>query len=155
MMPGMVKMVMLRIAFLVIFAGLALGAAGEGLGAVAQAGEARVVIDMPSGTVVMTEGVRIGTVAVAHGRFRVHVTDAPKVAHPGPFAQAGKTVIVPRTRIQVDEGRRGKLIILPTNASLRELVDRLIAAGVSPRELGRILQAIKAAGALQAEIIVR
>ena len=71
------------------------------------------------------------------------------------LAQAGKTVIVPRTRIQVDEGRRGKMIVLPANASLRELVDRLNAAGVSPRELITILQAIKAAGALQAEIIVR
>ena len=140
---------------LIIFAGLALGAAGAGLEAVAQAGEARVVIDVRAGTVVMTEDVRIGTVAVAHGRFRVRVTEAPRVSHPGPFAQAGETATVPRTRIQVDEGSRGKVIVLPTNASLRELVHGLNAARVSPRELGRILQAIKAAGALRAKIIVR
>ena len=135
---------------------LAAPAAASGMGAVAEAGKARVVIDISSGTVVITKGVRISTVAVASEEFRIRVTEAPQVFQPGPFAQAGQTVVVPRTRIRVKEGRRrGRMIVLPANASLRDLVDRLNQAGVSPRELGQILMTIKAAGALQAEIVVR
>ena len=131
-------------------------AAASDVGTVAQAGKARVVIDISSGTVVITEGVRISTVAVASGEFRIRVTEAPQVFQPGPFAQPGQTVVVPRTRIQVKEGRRrGRMIVLPANASLRDLVDRLNQAGVGPRELGQILMTIKTAGALHAEIIVR
>ena len=147
-------MIIRYILIVVVFL-LAAPAAVSGVGIVAQAGKARVVIDISSGTVVITEGVRISTVAVASGGFRIRVTEAPQVFQPEPFAQAGQTVVVPRTRIQVVEGRRGKMIVLPANASLRDLVDRLNQAGVGPRELGQILMTIKAAGALQAEIVVR
>ena len=80
---------------------------------------------------------------------------APQVSQPGPFTQAGQTDVVPRTRIQVDEGRRGRMIVPPATASLRHLVNRLNEAGTGPRELGQILMTIKAGGALQAEIIIR
>ncbi|MFB3112036.1 MAG: flagellar basal body P-ring protein FlgI [Gemmatimonadales bacterium] len=126
-----------------------------GHGHAESAGKARVVIDQRTGTVVITENVRIGTVAVAHGNFAVRVAEASQVSQPGPFARAGETVVVPRTRIRVDEGKGRRLVVLPRNVTLRELVDRLNALGVGPRDLAGVLQAIKSSGALQAEIVVR
>ncbi len=119
------------------------------------AGKARVVIDQRTGTVVITENVRIGTVSIAHGNFAIRVTEARQVLQPGPFARSGETVIVPRTRIRIDEGKGRRLVVLPGNVTLRELVDRLNELGVSPRDLIGVLQGIKSSGALQAEIVVR
>ena len=118
-------------------------------------GKARVIIDHRTGTIVITESVRIGTVAVAHGNLAIRITETPEVSHPGPFAEVGETVTAPRTRIRVGEGKQGRLIVLPSNVTLRELVNRLNRLGVGPRDLIVILQAIKSSGALQAEIVVR
>ena len=121
------------------------------------AGKARVVIDQRSGTVVITENVRVGTVAVMVGGLVIRTRETPEVSHPGPFARAGETVVVPRTRtrIRIEEGRGRRLVILPANSTLRQLVNRLNALGLGPRDLIRALQAIKLSGALQAEIVVR
>ncbi|MBI1985516.1 MAG: flagellar basal body P-ring protein FlgI [Rhodospirillales bacterium] len=118
---------------------------------------ARVVIDQRTGAVVMTGEVRIGRVAVTAGGLTVRTTEAPVVSQPGPFARSGKTVVVPRTRVQVDEGRgkAGRLVVIEENASLDELVARLNRLRLSPGELIQVLQAIKAAGARQAEIVVK
>jgi flagellar P-ring protein FlgI len=142
---------------------------------------ARVVIDEANGVIVMGENVRISTVAVAQGNLTVKVTETPQVSQPNPFAPAGQaatpvdpatgrpvapgahgvqfapggggqTVVVPRTNVQVDEQSNRRMAVLPAGVSLQELVNSLNALGVGPRDMISILQAIKADGALQAEI---
>ncbi|MEA2767635.1 MAG: flagellar P-ring protein FlgI [Acetobacteraceae bacterium] len=113
-----------------------------------------VVIDEASGTIVMGANVRISTVAIAQGNLTIRVTETPEVSQPGPFS-AGATAVVPRTDIQIDEQRDKKLGVLTTGVTLRELVASLNALGVGPRDLISILQSIKAAGALQADLEVR
>ncbi|WP_119678537.1 flagellar basal body P-ring protein FlgI [Indioceanicola profundi] len=115
---------------------------------------ARVVIDEASGVIVMGENVRISTVAIAQGNLTIRVVETPQVSQPGPFNEGGQTVVVPRTDIQVDDGKDNKLTIIPAGVSLQELVQNLNALGVGPRDMISILQSIKAAGALQAEIEV-
>lgn len=117
---------------------------------------ARIVIDEATGTVVMGENVRVSTVAVAQGSLVVKVEEAPQVSQPNPFAPEGAdTVVVPRTDITVNEGTPGNIAVIEQGATLRELVAGLNALGVSPRDLITILQTIKAAGALQANIETR
>jgi flagellar P-ring protein precursor FlgI len=113
-----------------------------------------VVIDEASGTIVMGANVRISTVAIAQGNLTIRVTETPEVVQPGAFS-GGATVVVPRTTIEIDEQRDKKLGILTTGVTLRELVASLNALGVGPRDLISILQSIKAAGALQADLEVR
>jgi flagellar P-ring protein precursor FlgI len=115
---------------------------------------ARVVIDERSGVIVMGENVRISEVAIAQGNLTIRVTETPQVSQPGPFAEAGQTAVVPRTNIEVDEDDDRRLAVLPAGVTLQELVNGLNALGVGPRDMITILQAIKAAGALQAEIEV-
>jgi len=115
---------------------------------------ARVLIDEQSGIIVMGENVRVSTVAIAQGNLTIRITETPQISQPNPFAD-GTTVVVPRTDIQVDEsGGSRQLGIVGPGVSLQELVDGLNALGIGPRDLIAILQAIKAAGALQAEIEV-
>ncbi len=114
---------------------------------------AKVLIDEQSGIIVMGDDVRINQVAVAQGNLTVRITESPLVSQPPPLSD-GETVVVPRTQVQVDEATDAKLAVLPAGVSLQELVTGLNALGVSPRDLIGILQAIKAAGALQAEIEV-
>ena len=117
---------------------------------------ARIVIDEATGTIVMGENVRIDTVAVAQGNLVVKVEETPQVSQPNPFAPPGaETVVVPRTNIEVDEQEDKKMAVLEKTASLRDLVGGLNALGVGPRDMITILQTIKAAGALQAEIVTR
>jgi flagellar P-ring protein precursor FlgI len=115
---------------------------------------ARVVIDEQSGVIVMGSDVRISTIAIAQGNLTIKVTETPEVSQPSPFSQGGTTQVVPRTQIQVDEGKGNKMAILSDGVSLQKLVDGLNALGVGPRDIISILQAIKAEGALQAEIEV-
>jgi len=115
---------------------------------------AKVVIDESSGVIVMGSNVRISTVAIAQGNLTIRVTETPQVSQPAPFAQQGETAVVPRTDVEVDEDEERKMAVLPEGVSLQQLVDGLNALGVGPRDMISILQAIKAAGALQAEIEV-
>jgi flagellar P-ring protein FlgI len=115
---------------------------------------ARVLIDEQSGIIVMGENVRVSTVAIAQGNLTIRITETPQVSQPNPFAD-GTTVVVPRTDTQVDDsGGTRQLGIVGPGVTLQELVDGLNALGIGPRDLIAILQAIKAAGALQAEIEV-
>lgn len=114
---------------------------------------ARVLIDEHSGIIVMGEDVRISRVAVAQGNLTVRVTEQPQVSQPNPLAD-GETVVVPRTQVEVDDGGERRMVVLDEGVSLQELVAGLNALGVGPRDLISILQAIKASGALQAEIVV-
>jgi flagellar P-ring protein FlgI len=113
-----------------------------------------VVIDEASGTIVMGANVRVSTVAIAQGNLTIRVTEAPEVSQPGPFSK-GTTMAVPRTSIEIDDQHDKKLGVLTTGVTLRELVASLNALGVGPRDLISILQSIKAAGALQADLEVR
>ncbi|MEK0085056.1 flagellar basal body P-ring protein FlgI [Benzoatithermus flavus] len=114
---------------------------------------ARILIDERSGIIVMGENVRISQVAVAQANLTVRVTEEPQVSQPNPLGQ-GDTVAVPRTRIEVDDQSHRRMVALPPAATLKDLVDGLNALGVGPRDMIGIIQAIKAAGALQAEIEV-
>ncbi|GAA0601725.1 flagellar basal body P-ring protein FlgI [Caenispirillum bisanense] len=115
---------------------------------------ARVVIDENTGTIVIGDNVRVSRVAIAQGNLTIRVTETPQVSQPAPFSEGGQTVVVPRTDIQVDEDSDSKLSVLDGGVSLQELVNGLNALGIGPRDMISILQAIKAAGALQAEIEV-
>jgi flagellar P-ring protein precursor FlgI len=115
---------------------------------------AKVVIDERSGTIVMGENVRISTVAIAQGNLTIRITETPQVSQPNPFSSTGTTTVVNRTDIEVDENGQRRLAVLPASVTLQELVNGLNALGIGPRDMIAILQAIKAAGALQAEIEV-
>jgi len=114
---------------------------------------AKVVIDEVSGVIVMGENVRISRVAITQGNLTISVTETPQVSQPAPFTESGETVVVPRTNVTVDE-ESGTGLTVVEGVSLQELVDGLNILGVSPRDMIDILQAIKAAGALQADIEV-
>lgn len=114
---------------------------------------ARVVIDESTGTIVIGDDVRVSTVAIAQGGLTITVSETPVVSQAQPFAPEGETIVLPRTEVNVQEDM-GDLGVLEGTVSLQELVDGLNALGVSPRDMITILQTIKAAGALQAEIEV-
>jgi len=111
-----------------------------------------VVMDERTGTIVMGSEVRIDTVAVAHGNISVNVTENPQVSQPNAFA-GGTTTTVNRTDLQVKEDK-AKLVVLPKKVSLSDLVSALNAVGATPSDLIAVLQAIKSAGALHAELRV-
>ncbi len=115
---------------------------------------ARVVIDENSGTIVMGQEVRISTVAIAQGNLTIRITESQQVSQPGPFAEVGETTTVDRTDIQVDEQADNKLTVVDSGVTLEQLVTSLNALGIGPRDMITILQAIKAAGALHAELEV-
>jgi flagellar P-ring protein precursor FlgI len=115
---------------------------------------AKVVLNERTGTIVMGSSVRISTVAVAHGNLTLTVKETPMVSQPAPFSERGRTVVVPRTSINVDEDKGGGLVVLKGGVSLGDVVKALNAIGVTPRDLIGIMQAIKAAGALQAELSI-
>ncbi|MBT4888267.1 MAG: flagellar basal body P-ring protein FlgI [Rhodospirillales bacterium] len=115
---------------------------------------AKVVIDEHSGTIVMGDNARISTVAIAQGSLTIRITEAQQVSQPGPFAEVGTTTTVDRTDIEIDEGSDSKLTVVNGGVTLQELVNGLNALGIGPRDMITILQAIKAAGALQADIEV-
>jgi flagellar P-ring protein precursor FlgI len=115
---------------------------------------AKVVIDEIAGVIVMGENVRVSTVAIAQGNLTITVQETPSVSQPAPFSRGGQTAVVPQSTVGVDEEKGRQLITLKSGASLSSLVSGLNALGVTPRDMISILQAIKAAGALQADIEV-
>jgi len=115
---------------------------------------ARVLLNERTGTVIMGETVRVMPVAIAHGSLTVRVKTDFGVSQPTPFAPGGQTVVVPDTALSVEEGAPRSLAVLESGVSLGELVAALNALGVTPQDLIAILQAIRAAGALQADIEV-
>ncbi len=114
---------------------------------------ARIVIDENSGIIVMGQNVKVSTVAIAQGNLTVTVAESPEIVQPLPFAN-GQTAFEPRTDILVDDESDNKLAVVRESVTLQQLVDGLNALGIGPRDMISILQAIKAAGALQAEIEV-
>ncbi|WP_298252767.1 flagellar basal body P-ring protein FlgI [Bradyrhizobium sp.] len=113
---------------------------------------AKIVIDERSGIIVMGRDVRVATVAVAQGNLTVSISESPQVSQPGPLSR-GRTVVTPRSAIGVTEDGK-KLAVVRDGVSLQQLVDGLNGLGIGPRDLIGILQAIKAAGAIEADIEV-
>jgi flagellar P-ring protein precursor FlgI len=113
---------------------------------------AKIVIDERSGIIVMGRDVRVSTVAVAQGNLTVTISESADVSQPAPFSN-GRTVVTPRTSVGVQEDGR-KLALVKNGVSLQQLVDGLNGLGIGPRDLIGILQAIKTAGAIQADIEV-
>jgi flagellar P-ring protein precursor FlgI len=114
---------------------------------------AKIVIDERSGVIVMGRDVRVSMVAVSQGNLTVAISETPQVSQPQPFSRGGRTVTVPRTQVGVQEDGK-KLAMIKDGVSLQQVVDGLNALGIGPRDMIAILQAIKAAGAIQADIEV-
>ena len=115
---------------------------------------AKVVIDEVAGVIVMGENVRVSTVAIQQGNLTITVKESPAVSQPLPFSRGGTTQVVPQSDLSVDEEKGKQFITLKSGATLSSLVSGLNALGVTPRDMISILQTIKAAGALQADIEV-
>jgi len=113
---------------------------------------ARIVVDQRTGTVVIGKNVQISTVAITHGALTIRVTEAPEVSQPDPFS-LGQTVVVPRTQITAQEERVPLAIV--RGADLQTLVKGLNQMGLKPTDVIAILQAVKTAGALQAELVIQ
>jgi len=113
---------------------------------------AKIVIDERSGIIVMGRDVRVATVAVAQGNLTVTISESPQVSQPNPLSR-GRTVVTPRTGVSVVEDGK-KFAVVKDGVSLQQLVDGLNGLGIGPRDLISILQAIKAAGAIEADIEV-
>lgn len=113
---------------------------------------ARVVLDARTGTVVVGQDVQISTVAVTYGTLTVRVNEQPRVSQPNPFAN-GRTVVTPNTKIDVEQS--GGPVAIVGGSSLRTLVSGLNRIGVKPPGIIAILQAIKTAGALQADLVIQ
>ena len=113
---------------------------------------AKIIIDERSGIIVMGRDVRVATVAVAQGNLTVSISESPQVSQPGPLSR-GRTVVTPRTSVGVSEDGK-KFAVVKDGVSLQQLVDGLNGLGIGPRDLIGILQAIKAAGAIEADIEV-
>ena len=111
---------------------------------------AKVVVNERTGTIVIGEHVRIAPVAVAHGSLTVQITEKPSVSQPLPFSQ-GITKVVPQTSVQVQEGK-GHLAVVGGGVTIGQVIEGLNAIGATPRDLINILQSIKAAGAMDAEL---
>ncbi len=113
---------------------------------------ARVVINERTGTVVLGGDVRLGPAAVAHGNLSVRISTQFDVSQPAPFSQ-GQTTVVPQTDVDMEEGK-AQLVALESGTTLADVVRALNLLGVSPRDIIAIMQALKAAGALRAEIVI-
>ena len=123
---------------------------------VTPATNARVVIDEKTGTIVMGEDVKISDVAISHANLTISITETTEVSQPFSFNLAGETIAVPNSRVEVTENsdpEHGKFQVLG-GTSLSSLVKGLNALKIKPRDIISILQNIKAAGAIQAELIV-
>ena len=114
---------------------------------------ARVVINERTGTVVVGSNVRISAAAVAHGNLSVKISTRFDVSQPTPFSSTGETTVVPRQNVDVTEGD-AKLIALQEGTSLDAVVRALNELGATPRDIIAIMQALRAAGALKAEIVI-
>lgn len=114
---------------------------------------ARVVLNERTGTVVMGENVRVSTVAVSHGSLSIQIDQTYEVSQPNALSK-GETKVVPETEFFVDENKDRKLVLVPEGVNIGEVIRALNAIGVTPRDLISVLQAIKAAGALQGELVL-
>jgi len=114
---------------------------------------ARIVVNEKTGTIVMGEQARISTVAVSHGNLNLVVSESANVSQPAAFARRGRTVVTPETEVDVTEDH-GNLIVMEKGVNIGDVAAALNAIGATPRDLIAIFQAIKAAGALYADLVI-
>ena len=114
---------------------------------------AKVVLNARTGSVVVNEAVTLGTCAVAHGSLSVTISSTPVISQPSPLSQGGQTVVTEKADIAITQ-QGGALIQLPPATKLSDVVRALNTLGATPQDLLAILQAMRAAGALQAELEV-
>jgi flagellar P-ring protein precursor FlgI len=124
----------------------------ENLDVTAAEPPARVIVNARTGTVVINSAVRVGPAAVTHGKLTVRIDEKPQVSQPAPLSQ-GQTVVTPNSRVAVDEEHRPMFLLAP-GPKLADIVKAVNAIGASPADLVAILEALKEAGALKAELIV-
>ncbi|MBB4152312.1 flagellar P-ring protein precursor FlgI [Sphingomonas jinjuensis] len=124
----------------------------ENLDVVAAEPPAKVIVNARTGTVVINSAVRVGPAAVTHGKLTVRIDEKPQVSQPAPLSQ-GQTAVVPNSTVAVDEERRPMFLLNP-GPKLADIVKAVNAIGASPADLVAILEALKEAGALKAELIV-
>ncbi len=113
---------------------------------------AKIVVNERTGTIVMGEEVRLSTIGVSHGNLNLVISESAQISQPNPLSE-GQTVAVPETAIQVSEDE-GEIVVLKAGVSIGEVAGALNAIGATPRDLIAIFQAIKAAGALHAELVI-
>ena len=130
-------------------------AAVEGLPLQADRPANRIVVDSRSGAIVSGLDIPLSGAAISHGALTVRVTEAPQVSQPPPFSSGGRSVVVPRSSIEVDEGGQGGIIALTPGSTVGDLLRRLNAAGLSPLDQLAVLQSLRAAGGLNADLITR
>ncbi|MBP1606193.1 MAG: flgI [Acidobacteria bacterium] len=114
---------------------------------------ARVVVNERTGTVVVGAGVRLSAAAVAHGNLSVRISTRYNVSQPAPFSERGQTVVVPEQQVDVEESD-ARLVELAEGTTLESVVRALNSLGATPRDIIAIMQALKAAGALRAELVI-
>ena len=114
--------------------------------------QAKIVVNSRTGTVVITGNVRLHAVAVTHGSMTISIEENPVVVQPAPFSQ-GRTTVEENSNIRVEQGN-SRIIKVPANASLNDLIASLNRLGAGPSDLVAILQAMKEAGALEAELVI-
>ncbi len=115
---------------------------------------ARVIINERTGTIVATSRIKISNCAVSHGNITINIASTLDVSQPQPFSKNGTTVVTPRTTTDVTENKTG-MVALPELPTVEKVAQSLNALGVTPRDMMAIFQAMKQAGALQAELIIR
>ena len=115
---------------------------------------ARIIINERTGTIVANSKIRLSSCAVSHGDLTITIASTLDASQPNALSQTGKTVVTPRTDTKVNE-QKGSIISLPEMPSLEKVAAGLNAIGVTPRDMMAIFQALKQAGALQAELIMR
>lgn len=114
-------------------------------------GLAKVIVNSRTGSVVMNQAVTLESSAVAHGNLSVIINTEPVISQPGPFAERGQTVVTQRSQVEI-RSDEGNLMVLSGGANLAEVVKALTAIGATTQDLLSILQALKAAGSLRAEL---
>ncbi len=115
---------------------------------------ARIIINERTGTIVATSSIRISNCAVAQGNITINVASTLDVSQPNPLSKGGRTVVVPQTNTQVAENK-ASIVALPELPTVEKVASALNSLGVTPRDMMSIFQAMKQAGALQAELILR
>ena len=115
---------------------------------------ARIIINERTGTIVATSRIRISSCAVSHGNITITIANTQDVSQPQPFSQTGTTVTTPRTDTKVTE-QKASLVTLPELPTIEKVAANLNSLGVTPRDMMAIFQAMKQAGALHAELIMR
>jgi flagellar P-ring protein precursor FlgI len=113
----------------------------------------RVIFNSRTGTVVITEGVRVRPAAVSHGSLKVVISETPQVSQPNALSSGGTTKVVPQSRVAVDEGS-GHMFNWPAGTTLQGIIDAVNSTGATPDDVMSILQALDQAGAIDGELIV-